>query len=176
MAIRHGASALGLVSEMPSGPGVIAEETIAEIARSIPPAVGAFLLTSRQDARTIIEQQRRLRVSTLQICDRLKSGSHRDLREALPGIAIVQVVHVVGPESVAEAAAVAPQVDAILLDSGDPGRPVKELGGTGRRHGGGGRGGAGGGRPRPPPRLAAQPSHPGGGRGPDLPGRGPQPR
>ena len=134
MAIRHGASALGLVSEMPSGPGVIAEETIAEIARTVPPGVGSFLLTSRQDARSIIEQQRRLRVSTLQICDSLKSGSHRDLRAALPGIGIVQVVHVVGPESVAAAIEVAPQVDAILLDSGDPGRPVKELGGTGRRH------------------------------------------
>ncbi|HWW94549.1 MAG TPA: phosphoribosylanthranilate isomerase [Vicinamibacteria bacterium] len=134
MAIRHGASALGLVSAMPSGPGVIAEETIAEIARMVPPGVGSFLLTSRQDAASIIEQQRRLRVSTLQICDRLASGSHRDLRAALPGIAIVQVVHVVGPESVAEAIGVAPEVDAILLDSGDPGRPVKELGGTGRRH------------------------------------------
>jgi phosphoribosylanthranilate isomerase len=134
IAIRHGASALGLVSEMPSGPGVIAEETIAEIARTVPPGVGSFLLTSRQDARSIIQQQRRLRVSTLQICDSLTSGSHRDLRAALPGIGIVQVVHVVGPESVAEAVAVAPQVDAILLDSGDPGRPVKELGGTGRRH------------------------------------------
>jgi phosphoribosylanthranilate isomerase len=134
MAIRHGASALGLVSEMPSGPGVIAEETIAEVARMVPPGVGSFLLTSRQDAASIIEQQRRLRVSTLQICDRLTSGSHRDLRTALPGIGIVQVVHVVGPESVAEAIGVALEVDAILLDSGDPGRPVKELGGTGRRH------------------------------------------
>jgi phosphoribosylanthranilate isomerase len=134
MAIRHGASALGLVSEMPSGPGVIAEETIAEIARTVPPGVGSFLLTSRRDATSIIAQQRRLRVSTLQICDSLTVGSHRDLRAALPGIGIVQVVHVVGPESVAEAVAVAPQVDAILLDSGDPGRPVKELGGTGRRH------------------------------------------
>ncbi|HKC13279.1 MAG TPA: phosphoribosylanthranilate isomerase [Vicinamibacteria bacterium] len=134
MAIRHGASALGLVSAMPSGPGVIAEETIAEIARTVPPGVGSFLLTSRQDAASIIEQQRRLRVSTLQLCDRLTTGSHRDLRAALPGIGIVQVVHVVGPESVAEAVGVAPEVDAILLDSGDPGRPVKELGGTGRRH------------------------------------------
>jgi phosphoribosylanthranilate isomerase len=134
MAIRHGASALGLVSEMPSGPGVIAEETIAEIARAVPPGVESFLLTSRQDAASIIEQQRRVRVGTLQICDRLTSGRHRDLRAALPGIGIVQVVHVVGPESVAEAIGVAPEVDAILLDSGNPGRAVKELGGTGRRH------------------------------------------
>ncbi len=134
MAIRHGASALGLVSEMPSGPGVIPESTIADIARVVPPGVASFLLTSDQDADSIIERQRRVRVSTLQICDRLMSGSYREIREALPGIGLVQVVHVTGPESVHEAVEVASHVDAILLDSGNQGLPVKELGGTGRRH------------------------------------------
>jgi phosphoribosylanthranilate isomerase len=119
---------------MPSGPGVIPDETIAEIARSVPPGVASFLLTSRQDAAAIVEQQRRLRVTTLQIVDRLTRGSHRDLRAALPGIGLVQVIHVTGPESVDEALAVAPEVDAILLDSGNPSLAVKELGGTGRRH------------------------------------------
>jgi phosphoribosylanthranilate isomerase len=33
-----------------------------------------------------------------------------------------------------EAVAVAPRVDALLLDSGNPALAVKELGGTGRRH------------------------------------------
>lgn len=134
MAIRHGASALGLVSEMPSGPGVIPEVTIAAIAGVVPPGVASFLLTSRQDAGSIIEQQRRVRVSTLQICDRLESGRYRQIRDALPGIGIVQVVHVTGPESVDEALGVAVHVDAILLDSGNQRLPVKELGGTGRRH------------------------------------------
>jgi phosphoribosylanthranilate isomerase len=134
LAVRYGASALGLVSAMPSGPGVISDHTIAGIARSVPPSVASFLLTSRQDAVEIIEQQRRLRVTTLQIVDRLTSGSHRDLRAALPGIGLVQVIHVIGPESVDEALAVAPEVDALLLDSGNPALAVKELGGTGRRH------------------------------------------
>ena len=134
LAVRLGASALGLVSAMPSGPGVIAEETIAAVARRVPPPVATFLLTSRQDAAGIVEQQRRTRVSTLQICDRLEGGAHRDLRAALPGIALVQVVHVTGPESIEEAVAVAGEADAILLDSGDPWLAVKELGGTGRRH------------------------------------------
>jgi phosphoribosylanthranilate isomerase len=133
-AVRHGAAAIGLVSEMPSGPGVITEAAIAEIARAAPPPVATFLLTSHRDARAIIEQQRRLRTTTLQICDRLETGSHGEIREALPGVGIVQVVHVAGPRSVDEAAAVAPHVDAILLDSGNQGLPVKELGGTGRRH------------------------------------------
>jgi phosphoribosylanthranilate isomerase len=134
LAVRLGASALGLVSAMPSGPGVIAEETIAAVARVVPPGVSRFLLTSRQDAAGIVDQQRRLRVDTLQLCDRLPAGAHGELREALPGVRLVQVVHVTGPESVDEACAVAAEVDALLLDSGNQGLAVKELGGTGRRH------------------------------------------
>ncbi len=134
LAIRLGASALGLVSEMPSGPGVISESDIAEIAAKVPPPIATFLLTSKQVAREIIEQQRRCRTNTLQLCDRLISGSYDDLRKALPGISIVQVIHVTGEESVGEARAVAPYVDAILLDSGNQTLSVKELGGTGRTH------------------------------------------
>jgi phosphoribosylanthranilate isomerase len=134
LAIRYGASALGLVSHMPSGPGVISEGQIAQIAAEVPPPIGTFLLTSRQDAEGIIAQQRRCRTNTIQICDRLSSGSYADLKSALPGISIIQVIHVVGPESVEEAASIAPHVDAILLDSGNPALAIKELGGTGRRH------------------------------------------
>jgi phosphoribosylanthranilate isomerase len=134
MAIGLGASALGLVSKMPSGPGVIPDETIASIAAAAPPPVATFLLTCRQDAASIVEQQRRLRTSTLQLCDRLERGTCSALREALPGVGIVQVVHVTGPGSVDEAVAAAEDADAILLDSGRPDAAVKELGGTGRRH------------------------------------------
>jgi phosphoribosylanthranilate isomerase len=134
LAIKYGASALGLVSEMPSGPGVISEETIAEIAAAVPPGVATFLLTSKQDAESIIAQQRRCWVNTLQLVDRLERGSHDDLRNALSGIKIVQVIHVTGEESVTDAETVAPHVDALLLDSGNPALKVKELGGTGRTH------------------------------------------
>lgn len=134
LAIRYGASALGLVSAMPSGPGVIEEELIAEIAAQAPPPIATFLLTSKQDVDSIIAQQRRLRANTIQLVDRLEQGSFDDLRSALPGISLVQVIHVTGEESVEEALAVAPQVDAILLDSGNQKLAVKELGGTGRTH------------------------------------------
>ena len=134
LAIKAGASALGLVSRMPSGPGVIPEELIAIIAARVPPGVATFLLTSQLDAGTIIAQQRRTGVNTLQIVDRLKSGALQELRAVLPGIALVQVVHVRGLESIEEACAVAPFVNALLLDSGNPSLPVKELGGTGRTH------------------------------------------
>lgn len=134
MAIAHGASCIGLVSAMPSGPGPIEEELIAEIAAVVPPGVSSFLLTSKQDVASIIDQQRRLGVNTLQLVDRLEDGTHADLRAALPGVKIVQVIHVTGPESVEEAQTVARYVDAILLDSGNQSLQVKELGGTGRTH------------------------------------------
>jgi phosphoribosylanthranilate isomerase len=134
LAVEAGASALGLVSHMPSGPGVIGDELIAQIAATIPPAIGSFLLTSKQDVCEIIAQHRYCRTNTIQRVDRLTSGTHRDLKEALPGISIVQVIHVTDAESVDEAVAVSAHVDAILLDSGNQAAVVKELGGTGRTH------------------------------------------
>ena len=133
-AIGLGASALGLVSEMPSGPGPIKEELISEIAAQIPPGIASFLLTSMQDASEIIAQQRRCMVNTVQICDRLERGSYQFMRAAMPGIALVQVIHVRGEESLEEALRVAPHVNAILLDSGNQTLAIKELGGTGRTH------------------------------------------
>lgn len=134
LAIDRGASALGLVSRMPSGPGPIEEALIKEIAAAVPPGVATFLLTCEQDVDAVVAQQRRTGANTIQLVDRLERGTHRDLREALPGIAVVQVIHVRGEESIDEAIEAAPNVNAILLDSGNPSIAVKELGGTGRRH------------------------------------------
>jgi len=134
LAIKYGAAAIGLVSDMPSGPGVISETMIREIATAVPPGVATFLLTCKQDAAAIIDQQRRCGTNTIQLCDSLKTESYRQLREAMPGIGLVQVIHVSGAESVNEAISVAAHVDAILLDSGNQKLAVKELGGTGRVH------------------------------------------
>jgi phosphoribosylanthranilate isomerase len=134
LAIHYGAAALGLVSEMPSGPGVISEGLIAQVAASVPPTVSSFLLTSKVEPLAIIAQQRRLGVNTIQICDQLELSKYDDLRQALPGIAIIQVIHVTGSESIGEAVAVAPHVHGILLDSGNQSLAIKELGGTGRIH------------------------------------------
>jgi len=134
LAVRLGASALGLVSEMPSGPGVIPETRIAEIAASVPPSIGTFLLTSLTDPAEIAAQQKRCGVNTVQICDRLAPGGLAALRKRLPGIAIVQVIHVTGEASLDEARAAAREADMLLLDSGNPSLPIKVLGGTGRTH------------------------------------------
>ena len=134
MAMAAGASALGLVSSMPSGPGVIDEALIAELAQQAPASVETFLLTARTRAADIIEQQQRCRTSVLQLVDRVPRGELRALRAALPGTRLVQVVHVVGEDAFAEAVAVSSLVDALLLDSGNQALPVKQLGGTGRTH------------------------------------------
>ena len=134
LAIRYGASALGFVSAMPSGPGPISEDQIAAIIPQVPRGIATFLLTSRQDAASIIAQQRKTKAYALQLVDSVPFSLYPELRSALPGVAIVQVVHMTGNEAVELAQALAPLVDAILLDSGNPNLPVKELGGTGRVH------------------------------------------
>lgn len=134
MAINYGASAIGLVSEMPSGPGVIPEDLITEIALSVPKSILTFLLTSKRDTASIIEQQIRCKVNTIQLCDSLAEGDYTDFRKEIPGINIIQVIHVVDKSSVEEAISIAPLVDGLLLDSGNVKSSIKELGGTGRTH------------------------------------------
>ena len=134
MAIEAGASAIGLVSPMPSGPGPISNEKAAEIAAEVPPGIDAFLLTPLQTVEELVEQNRLVKARTLQLVDELPAGAHAELRRAMPGVKLVQVIHVVDDDSLHQASAIAPAVDAILLDSGNPSLKVKELGGTGRRH------------------------------------------
>lgn len=134
LAIAYGASALGLVGAMPSGPGPISDAEIAHIAAAAPLQVATFLLTSEQNAAGVIAHYARVRTSTIQIVDELSGRDYLSIRQELPEIKLVQVIHVTGPASVDEALEIAPSVDAILLDSGDPTLAVKELGGTGRTH------------------------------------------
>ena len=134
LAVAHGADALGLVSAMPSGPGVVADTTIADVVAQVPPPVATFLLTARVDARSIAAQVRSAGVNTVQLVDVVTPDELIALRRALPYVRIVQVIHVLDATSVAESAAALPHVHALLLDSGNPRLAVKELGGTGRVH------------------------------------------
>ena len=133
-AVELGADAVGLVGKMPSGPGPISDELIGEIARAVPPPVATFLLTSETSASAIIKHQQRTNTSTIQIVDLLSDGTYSRIRESLPSIKIVQVIHVIDSESVDLAIRLSENVDALLLDSGNPSLKVKELGGTGRIH------------------------------------------
>ena len=134
MAISFGASALGLVANMPSGPGIISDELILTISKIIPPSVSTFMLTSETSADQIIEHHRRTLTNTIQIVDELKQGTYETIRKALPAIKIVQVIHVIDEKTIDEAVKISESVDALLLDSGNPNLQIKELGGTGRVH------------------------------------------
>jgi phosphoribosylanthranilate isomerase len=134
LAIACGADALGLVGPMPSGPGTITDERAAEIARAAPPAVATFLLTSESRADGIADHVERVAPTVVQIVRHIKSGEYPRLRERLPGIKLVQVIHVVDEASIELARTYANLADALLLDSGRPSAEVAELGGTGRTH------------------------------------------
>ncbi len=134
LAIKHGADALGLVAKMPSGPGPIADELIAAIAQTIHPPISSFLLTSEQSASSIINHVQKVNTNTVQIVDELTDGSYQQIREAMPHLKIVQVIHVTGEESIEQAVKIKDEVDAILLDSGNPSAAIKTLGGTGNTH------------------------------------------
>lgn len=134
LAIELGASAIGLVSEMPSGPGVISENLISEIASSVPKNIDTFLLTSKQSSKEIVEQLKRCKTNTVQIVDNLVSGSYSIIRNEIPKIKIVQVLHVQNEKSIEDALKIENSVDAILLDSGNQNLEIKELGGNGKTH------------------------------------------
>jgi phosphoribosylanthranilate isomerase len=138
LAIKHGASAIGLVSRMPSGPGPISIEQIATIMRSLHATnhiVDTFLLTCEIDAETVIEQLKITGCNTVQLCDEMQSEiEYGKIRAALPNVRIVQVIHVEGDFSLDDAFRAQQHVDALLLDSGRPNAAIKELGGTGRAH------------------------------------------
>ena len=134
MAIEHGASALGLVAKMPSGPGPISDELILSIAKTIPEHIASFMLTSETSADDIIQHHYRTQTNTIQIVDALAFGTYDQIKKTLPSIKIVQVIHVIDESSVEEALSIAEHVDYLLLDSGNPNAAIKELGGTGRTH------------------------------------------
>lgn len=133
-AVNAGAFALGLVSRMPSGPGQLPEADIAAIAAGVPPAVSSVLLTNLRETDAIVAQHHRCRTSAIQFVGELPPGTLSATRERLPGISLIQVVHVTGPEALSKAALAGAEADALLLDSGNPALATQELGGTGRVH------------------------------------------
>ena len=134
MAIAHGANAVGLVAKMPSGPGPIADELIAAIAKTVPSEIESFLLTSEQSSQKIIDHVNKTGTTTVQIVDELSEGKYEHIREALPKLKIVQVIHVMDEEAIEQALQLQEYVDYFLLDSGNPKAAIKTLGGTGNTH------------------------------------------
>jgi phosphoribosylanthranilate isomerase len=131
-AVAAGADALGLVGAMPSGRGPIPDALAAEIARAVPPPVGAWLLTAEADGDAIAAHAAAVGVNTVQVVRHVERAEHARLRRAAPGLKLVQVVHVEDAGAVDLARGYAGIADALLLDSGRP--AAAELGGTGRTH------------------------------------------
>ena len=134
LAIQYGANAIGLVSNMPSGPGIIDDEKIKSIHKSIPSSVSTFLLTSETKATSIIEQSKRFNTDTIQLVNELKNDQLEYLKSQLDNVNLIQVIHVQNENSIKEAIDKSRIVDAILLDSGNPNAKIKTLGGTGDTH------------------------------------------
>ena len=134
LAIAHGAAAIGLVGRMPSGPGIITDELINSIAKTVLPPIDSFLLTSETTAEAIIEHHNKVNTTTIQMVDALSGREYHKIREAIPHVKLVQVIHVLDEKAVQEAIEIAEWVDAILLDSGNPNLSTKVLGGTGKTH------------------------------------------
>ena len=134
LAVDYGAAAIGLVAKMPSGPGVISDELISAIAKTVPSGVDTFLLTSETSYEAIVEHHKRVNTTTIQIVDALSNRQYNDIRASLPNVKLVQVIHIIDETALQEAIEISPWVDAILLDSGNPNLDVKVLGGTGKTH------------------------------------------
>jgi phosphoribosylanthranilate isomerase len=134
LAIAHGAAAIGLVGRMPSGPGIITDELIHSIAKTVLPPIDSFLLTSETSAEAIIAHHNKVNTTTIQIVDALSGREYHKIREAIPHVKLVQVIHVMDEKAVQEAIEISEWVDAILLDSGNPNLSTKVLGGTAKTH------------------------------------------
>jgi phosphoribosylanthranilate isomerase len=119
---------------MPSGPGIITDDLILEIARLVPPPVGTFLLTSETAAEDIIKHHLKTHTNTIQLVDELKKGTYYEIKKQIPSVKIVQVIHVRTEASIEEALQLSEFADALLLDSGNPSLDIKVLGGTGKVH------------------------------------------
>lgn len=134
MALIFGADILGLVAKMPSGPGTIDDDLIQKIIKSIPSETLTFLLSPKTNPYEIIAHQQLTGANCIQLVDIVKAEDYKILRDNLPNIKLIQVIHVIDKNSVKEAKQYAEVADMILLDSGNPNLSVKELGGTGRVH------------------------------------------
>lgn len=134
LAVQAGADAVGLVGKMPSGPGPIPDSRIREIAGTVPPPVGCFLLTSETTASGVAEHLLRTGASTIQLVNHVSLAETMALDRVLLTTRRVQVIHVEGPEAIELIPKYEPHVHAFLLDSGRPSAETPELGGTGRTH------------------------------------------
>ena len=133
LAAKYGAHAIGLVGDMPSGPGIISDEEAMQFAIAAPNGLETFLLSSRTTAEDIAAHIELVKPTTVQLVWHLDPAVHRQLA-TLTNVKRVQVIHVEDQSAIELAQSYASFADALLLDSGKPTAATIELGGTGRTH------------------------------------------
>ena len=134
LAIDHGAAAVGLVGTMPSGPGPIGDDQIAEITNAVGDSAMSVLLTSQTSADGVCGHVARTEPRAVQLVDEVDPDTYDALRNHFPDLTVLQVIHVRDAFDIVAAQDASERGCQILLDSGAPDKAVKELGGTGRTH------------------------------------------
>ena len=134
LARAAGATAIGLVGEMPPGPGVIGVEAAATIVGALPSDIDTFFLTSKTRADDIETELVRCGANTVQVVQHIDPREHERLQATLPQVRRVQVVHVEDESALSLIERYGQVVDALLLDSGRTAGAKPQFGGTGSVH------------------------------------------
>ena len=134
MALNEGVDAVGLVGEMPSGPGVIGSDRASSIVAVLPDSVDSFFLTSHDRGRDIVEELGVSHASTVQIVRHIDPVEYLPVIENLPKLRRVQVIHVENDSALELIERYNEVADAFLLDSGKTMGANPQFGGTGKVH------------------------------------------
>lgn len=131
VAIAAGADAVGLISGVRHvSEDAISAETARALLARVPVFVTPVLVTHLVTAEAVVALHRSVPAPVIQLHDAIADDQVQALRRTLPGVRLVRAVHVIDETSVNRAAATAPGVDAVLLDS----RTSDRIGGTGLTH------------------------------------------
>jgi phosphoribosylanthranilate isomerase len=130
---RAGADALGFTLRLPDGlHDGLTEERARGIIAALPPFVTTVAITYVSNPREAVDLCRFLGVTALQLHGEFASRELPLIRAALPHLKLIRVVHVTGPEALAQARSLERQVDALILDTLDA--ATGRGGATGLKH------------------------------------------
>lgn len=133
LAAQAGADAVGvLVGRRHPSPDFIPPEQAAEILESLPPFVHGVLVSHLEEPAALGDLIERTGAAVVQVHGPMPPEGLRELRRRRAGLRILRAVHLLGPEGLEAAAALAPWVDGLVADSANP--RTGQVGGTGLVH------------------------------------------
>ena len=134
IAMAAGATCVGFVGEGLTPPGCLSDEAVLEIVGAIEDRKSIVLLTPHSTVAAVVAQQRRVGAGALQLCRPFGREALLALRQSLPGVQLIQVVHMGDLGGLERARAVAGIAEVGLLDAGSTDGDSQVFGGTGRVH------------------------------------------